>query len=129
MEKMKFYRALEAMEKRDVAMRRTHWHNGMCYVFIDRTKGFVEPAIVIKRQQETIAWPYAAQRGDYCADDWYELTQAERDAYQAEPTDQQVETTKTATLKPKKPRATKAAAPQVKPPKPARSRRPKAGTS
>jgi hypothetical protein len=129
METMTFYRALEAMITRDVAMRRKGWHNGICYVYIDRTKGFTEPFVVKKNHTEAIAWPYAAQRGDWCAEDWYQLTDKQRDAYHETPQNPKVEATAKITPKLKKPRTTKAAAPPTKPPKPARSPRPKAGTS
>ena len=68
-------------------VRRAGWHNGKLWVAQHSCQGFCEPVIAQFAQGETIEWPLTLGRGDWCADDWYELSpeEAERLRTRAEP--------------------------------------------
>jgi hypothetical protein len=80
---MRLCDALKIMEDEQIAMRRQGWHNGLCYAYIDTSKGFVEPFTVQRRNTVTLAMPYHPQRADWCTDDWYALSLEEREAIDA----------------------------------------------
>jgi hypothetical protein len=81
---MKLCDALKLMENEQAAMRRHGWHNGICYAYIDTSKGFVEPFAVQRRNTVTLALPYHPLRADWCTDDWYQLSPSERSAIDAQ---------------------------------------------
>ena len=52
------------------AARRSAWHNGLHYVYLDTTQGVPEPFICQTGTGGTMNWPLFLRRGDWCASDW-----------------------------------------------------------
>ncbi len=52
------------------AARRTGWHSGIHYIYLDTNQGVPEPFICQTGTGGTMNWPLFLRRGDWCANDW-----------------------------------------------------------
>ena len=79
---MNLSQSLNAIEG-GALVRRKAWHHGKLWVSLDTRKGFREPVIAQFARGETVEWPLHLGRGDWCADDWYIMDDAEIEAQRA----------------------------------------------
>lgn len=97
--------ALELIETGKL-VRRKGWHAGNLYLYLDTTKGFREPFIATFSRGVLIDWPYAPLRGDWCAEDWIEVSEKEAAAQRERATPSQAAPkSKSASKRPKGPSA------------------------
>src|SRR3546814_2317446 len=66
---MDFRAALDAIEGGS-RVRREAWHNGRRWIARQEKDGFAEYVMALAPDDQTIEWPLAMGRADWCAPDW-----------------------------------------------------------
>src|SRR3546814_8102585 len=66
---MDFRAALDAIEGGS-RVRREAWHNGRRWIARQEKDGFAEYVMALAQDDQTIEWPLAMGRADWCATDW-----------------------------------------------------------
>ena len=66
---MDFRAALDAIEAGS-RVRREAWHNGRRWIVRQEKDGFAEYVMALAQDDQTIEWPLAMGRADWCATDW-----------------------------------------------------------
>lgn len=66
---MDFRGALDAIEGGS-RVRREAWHTGRRWIARQEKDGFAEYVMALAQDDQTIEWPLAMGRADWCATDW-----------------------------------------------------------
>lgn len=66
---MDFREALDEIEN-GARVRREGWHKGRRWIARQEKDGFAEYVMAHARDDQTIEWPLAMGRADWCATDW-----------------------------------------------------------
>lgn len=66
---MAFREALDAIEN-GARVRRDGWHKGRRWIARQDKDGFAEYVMAHTQDDQTIEWPLAMGRADWCATDW-----------------------------------------------------------
>ncbi len=100
------------------AVRRSNWHSGIHYVFLETTMGISELYICQTSSGGTANWPLFLRRGDWLALDWTEVNPADFPRPASGQSEiQQTTTDPTETSDPPPPRARRAPRPRKAKPK------------
>ena len=66
---MNFREALDEIEN-GARVRREGWHKGRRWIARQEKDGFAEYVMALAQDDQTIEWPLAMGRADWCATDW-----------------------------------------------------------
>lgn len=72
---MDFREALDAIEG-GARVRRDAWHKGRRWIARQEKDGFAEYVMAHAHDDQTIEWPLAMGRADWCATDWVLVDEA-----------------------------------------------------